>query len=678
MTKTIKCRAFTIALFLIFSAGVAETVSAQPSVITVNTTSDTVVANACANHTAGCSLRGAMQLANAGNAVVTFNIPPSDPSCSAGVCTITVGSALPTIVGANISISGPGANLLIIRPSPTYSAPGFTVGSTGAVSISGLTVRSMRDAGIVKFQTGTLNLVDVLLTNNRAPGSGGGISVSEGTIGVIRSTVSNNTADGGTGTAGGGIWVAGTAICNIVNSSIVGNIAFQNGGGGILVLSGSVNITNSTVWANVALASDVPATPDGGGIRRLGGTVTVKSSIIAQNFSESQGDDVFGTFTSGGFNLIGETDGSTGFIASTDLKGTNASPLAPGINTAGVQNYGGSVPTIGLLANSPAIDKGSSFGLTNLTTDQRGTGYARTRNNPARADATGGDGTDIGAYERNLPNVIDFDGDGRTEIGIFRPNVAEWWLYRSLRGIVFAAQFGASTDKITPADFTGDGLTDIAFWRPATGEWFIVRSENGTYFSAPFGQNGDIPVPADYDADGKADVAVFRPSSGFWFVQRSSSNQVTSQVFGQNGDHPIANDYDGDGRADVAIYRPSVGQWWLSRSTAGVIAYSFGSSTDKIVPGDYTGDGKTDIAFWRPATGQWFVIRSEDSSFFSAPFGASTDTPVPGDYDSDGKFDVSVFRPSNGTWFIQKTTEGSFAQQFGADGDRPLPTAFLP
>ncbi|HVE59696.1 MAG TPA: FG-GAP-like repeat-containing protein, partial [Pyrinomonadaceae bacterium] len=62
---------------------------------------------------------------------------------------------------------------------------------------------------------------------------------------------------------------------------------------------------------------------------------------------------------------------------------------------------------------------------------------------------------------------FDFDGDGKTDIGIFRPSVGEWWINRSSSGQTVAAQFGSSTDQPTPADFTGDGKADIAFWRPS-------------------------------------------------------------------------------------------------------------------------------------------------------------------------------------------------------------------
>lgn len=280
------------------------------------------------------------------------------------------------------------------------------------------------------------------------------------------------------------------------------------------------------------------------------------------------------------------------------------------------------------------------------------------------------------SVQRQAP--FDFDGDGKTDIGIFRPAPGEWWINRSSNGSTFALQFGASTDRIAPADYTGDGKADIAFFRPASGEWYVLRSEDFSFFALPFGTNGDVPVPADYDADGKADFAVFRPSSSTWFVQRSRDNGTTIQQFGVNGDKPVAADYDGDGRADIAIYRPSNAQWWINRSTAGVIAMTFGNSTDKPVQGDYTGDGKADVGFWREPTGEWFVLRSEDFSYYSVPFGTSGDIPTPGDYDGDGRHDTTVFRPSSATWFSQHSTAGTLIQQFGATGDRPIPNAFVP
>lgn len=276
---------------------------------------------------------------------------------------------------------------------------------------------------------------------------------------------------------------------------------------------------------------------------------------------------------------------------------------------------------------------------------------------------------------------FDLDGDGKTDISIFRPAAGEWWAERSSNGSTFAVQFGSSTDRAVPADLTGDGKTDVAFWRPSNGNWYVLRSEDLTFYAFPFGASGDTPVPADYDADGKSDAAVFRGSNNTWYIQRSSGG--TDIVgFGVAGDKPVVADYDGDGKADIAIFRPNGGsgaEWWIRRSSNNsVYALTFGTSTDRPVQGDLTGDGKADVAFWRPANGNWFVLRSEDLSFYAVPFGTTGDVPVPGDYDGDGRVDTAIFRPSNSTWYINRTTAGTLIRAFGTTGDTPLPSSFLP
>jgi uncharacterized delta-60 repeat protein len=273
---------------------------------------------------------------------------------------------------------------------------------------------------------------------------------------------------------------------------------------------------------------------------------------------------------------------------------------------------------------------------------------------------------------------IDFDGDSKTDISIYRPSLGQWWYSRSSDNGTRAFQFGTTTDKIVPADYTGDGKTDIATFTPTTGTWNILRSEDSTFYGFPFGTSGDIAAPADYDGDGKADPAVFRTSNSTWFINKSSGG-TTIQQFGTTGDKPVVADYDGDGKADLAIYRVALGQWWRVNSSDGSNrAFTFGTATDKPIQGDYTGDGKADIAFFRPTSGEWFVLRSEDSSFYSFPFGASGDIPSSGDYDGDGKFDAAVFRPTNVTWFINRSTAGTQIVGFGANGDLPVPNAFVP
>ena len=56
-----------------------------------------------------------------------------------------------------------------------------------------------------------------------------------------------------------------------------------------------------------------------------------------------------------------------------------------------------------------------------------------------------------------------------------------------------------------PSDYDGDGTTDIAVFRATTGEWFILNSSTGSLTTAAWGAPalGDTPVPAEYDGDRK-------------------------------------------------------------------------------------------------------------------------------------------------------------------------------
>jgi predicted outer membrane repeat protein len=259
------------------------------------------------------------------------------------------------------------------------------------------------------------HITNCILRGNTTTGYSGGIYQSFGTLNLTNTTISDNQGFGLvilpsnglvtntninnstiSGNARGGITTAITATLrtnlNVTNSTIAEN---KEGPGITIANRVTLNITNSTIARN-----------EEGGVLRIEtatdpGTWTVKSSIIASN----RLDDVRGGFTSGGFNLIGKTDNSTGFTQPTDQTGTSASPLDPKLAPAGLQSNGGPTQTIALDPGSPALDKGTSDSLNGpLTTDQRGTGFARLYDNPAIANAAGG--TDIGAFERNTADPI--------------------------------------------------------------------------------------------------------------------------------------------------------------------------------------------------------------------------------------------------------------------------------
>jgi hypothetical protein len=149
------------------------------------------------------------------------------------------------------------------------------------------------------------------------------------------------------------------------------------GSGGGIFNEGPLEVTNSTFSGN-------SASQDAGGIFNIVnlGSATLKNTIVANSAS---GGDCSGTID-GGYNLV--EDGSC-ISAPTSLSGD------PDLGT--LRDNGGPTMTHALLAGSPAIDKGKAFGE---TTDQRG--RPRPSNFPTIANASGGDGSDIGAFEKQF------------------------------------------------------------------------------------------------------------------------------------------------------------------------------------------------------------------------------------------------------------------------------------
>lgn len=263
---------------------------------------------------------------------------------------------------------------------------------------------------------------------------------------------------------------------------------------------------------------------------------------------------------------------------------------------------------------------------------------------------------------------FDFDGDDKSDVGVYRPSDSVWYLNNSSQGFS-AIRFGLPEDRIAPAKFDGDRKTDIAVYRDGT--WHVQNSSGWT-MSTQFGLPEDIPVAADYDGDGYAELAVFRPSDGVWYMWNWVFQRFSAVQFGLAGDKPVPADYDGDGKTDVAVYRASEGTWYLLRSTGGFTAARFGLSQDKPVAGDFDGDGRADIALYRPSDGNWYLLQSTDG-FAAAHWGITTDIPTPADYDGDGKTDTAVYRPTEGNWYISQSSNGAFAAvHFGLNGDAPV------
>ena len=256
----------------------------------------------------------------------------------------------------------------IISGNSGGAGGGIETDRGGMAAITNCTIsgNSAYRGGGLYSSGGPTTLTNVTLSGNFANYLGGGMEQFGGSTTLTNCTISGNSTDG----SGGGVY-AGFGTATLADCTVSGNSAASEGGG----------LYNSSG-------------PFGGG-----GTVTIGNTIVAGNTTANGDPDVSGTFDSQGNNLIGATDGSSGWVGS-DLTGTVAQPLNPLL--APLANYGGPTNTMALLPGSPAINAGNNALIpAGITTDQRG------------FNRIAGGTVDIGAFESQpIPLVVNTTADG--------------------------------------------------------------------------------------------------------------------------------------------------------------------------------------------------------------------------------------------------------------------------
>jgi hypothetical protein len=117
----------------------------------------------------------------------------------------------------------------------------------------------------------------------------------------------------------------------------------------------------------------------------------------------------------------------------------------------------------------------------------------------------------------DFQQAADFDGDGRSDIAVTRiaGSSRQWWIQSSLNstpttqatlpgygtGFFWGSVTAPSAIRST-ADFDGDGTTEIAIWRPNTaggaGLYWVFNTKTGVVSIQQWGIDGDRPVHSVY------------------------------------------------------------------------------------------------------------------------------------------------------------------------------------
>ena len=397
-------------------------VAAQPALaapffatIIVDRTDDAVAASACTAAANDCSLRGAVSFANL-NPGTTISIPAGtyqlnipggvtegfSGNNSIGDLDVTANNTIITGAGAATTIiqqTAPNDRVLEVNPNLlanfNFSISDVTitggkettaVGGGGIISgsinntvsvtncvFSGNSATGVGTAGGggLLHTGGSLTITGTTFSNNSTTGSGGGLGYtagdplirtpSNGTLTVTGSTFSTNSANS-VGAGGGGAdlfnFNGGLGTYNISSSTFSSNSATNGSGGAIIVESGPLTLSTSSLTSNTAAGT--------------GGAIS-SSSSSSVTYSRLVGNSV--PTPANGLTLFASA-GST-FSADNNWWGINTGPSANDFRN----NLGSVFPASYLqLRISPSPNSICAGGTSTLTADikQLNTGGALT------------------------------------------------------------------------------------------------------------------------------------------------------------------------------------------------------------------------------------------------------------------------------------------------------------
>ncbi len=300
---------------------------------------------------------------------------------------------------------------------PNVTTPVTITGSSAGVTVDGVT----KGFNLIDVNQGNLTLTGLTFTRGyTALNNGfGGLTVSN-------CTIISNAYSG----------VSNSDTATIINCTIVGNQY------GITTFTSNLSITNATVIDNTN--SGVIGQAAGGPTP----LINMSNSLVLGSPTNVQG------------NFTGSNNRTTGTVAAAGLE-------VDANGKAVLKNNGGPTFTVALLPGSPAIDAGSNALIpSGVTTDQRGTGFARIVNTTV----------DMGAFEAvaAMPTITSFT-----------PSSGGVGTSVTITGTSFTGATGVSFNG-TPATFAVNSATQITATVPTgtTKGPISVTTPNGTATSA--------------------------------------------------------------------------------------------------------------------------------------------------------------------------------------------------
>ncbi len=254
---------------------------------TVNSTIDAVDANpgdgSCATSSGDCTLRAAIQEANALPGLDNINLPN-------GTYQLSLTGAAPDTdafgdldITDDLFLSGMIAQTTVIDAQQIDRI--FAIPSGVNATLAAITIQNgLAEYGSGISNMGSLTMIDAIIQNNDAVHTGyiwgGGGIYTGGAVTLTNTLIDSNTTTG----EGGGIFQSGTLT--LINSTISNNTSSIDGGG-LVIKAGDVTLQNSHITDNLSNGNY------GGGIHHSGGLLTMTGGTVQNNTSNYMGGGIY-------------------------------------------------------------------------------------------------------------------------------------------------------------------------------------------------------------------------------------------------------------------------------------------------------------------------------------------------------------------------------------------------
>jgi uncharacterized delta-60 repeat protein len=296
------------------------------------------------------------------------------------------------------------------------------------------------------------------------------------------------------------------------------------------------------------------------------------------------------------------------------------------------------------------------------------------------------------------------------KVGLFRPSDGTFYLDANGSGTWDGCgtdqclHIGMTGDIPLVGDWNGNGSSKVGLFRPSDGTFYLDYNGNGQWDGCgtdrclSIGMNGDIPLVGDWNGSGTSKVGAFRPSDGTFYLDYNGSGTWEGcgtdrcLQIGLNGDIPLVGDWNASGTTKVGAFRPADGTFYLDYNGNGTWegcgtdrCLHIGMLNDIPLVGDWNGSGTSKVGAFRPSDGTFYLDYNGSGTWEGCgtdrclQIGMNGDVPLVGDWNGTGTSKVGAFRPGDGTFYLDYNGSGTWegcgtdrCLSIGMNGDTPL------